>query len=350
MCVREKWVYITTTATLTSLLSTANMFGSSGLGGFNPAAAAASGLPGWGGLPPGFPPTSSAAGLASLAAAQQAQQAAVLAGLGPAAGTGAWLSCWVVIYVTLTLSHFSGGAFFYLAFICTSLTHWSSLILWVMFVYHCCCSVPHWCFVLVLLSVSHSLAVVLCALLSYSCSIVPDCCFVFPVMYASHCSSLLFCSCLYLTLVLLFWFCLSHSYSLVLLVLSVSHSCSSSLVFISLLFSCNCGHVFISLLFFLFCLHLILVLMFYWSCMYLTLALFQSCLSGMHLCSLSGLSLAILLLYFSPCVCHFPYLFCLYVNWTVCHCLFSLPFCFPSSHILLYLSLASLSLSPSLTS
>lgn len=69
------------------------MFGSSGLGGFNPAAAAASGLQGWGGLPPGFPPTSSAAGLASLAAAQQAQQAAALAGLGPAAGEPRGIYC-----------------------------------------------------------------------------------------------------------------------------------------------------------------------------------------------------------------------------------------------------------------
>ncbi|KAG0717824.1 hypothetical protein GWK47_053663 [Chionoecetes opilio] len=61
----------------------ANMFGSSSLGAFNPAA---QGMQGWGGLQHGFPPTSSAAGLASLAAAQQAQQAqAVLAGLGPAA-------------------------------------------------------------------------------------------------------------------------------------------------------------------------------------------------------------------------------------------------------------------------
>ncbi|XP_042859846.1 uncharacterized protein LOC122245858 isoform X2 [Penaeus japonicus] len=60
-----------------------NMFGAGGLGPYG--AAAAAGIPGWGGLPPGFPPSSSAAGLASLAAAQQAQQAAALASLGPAA-------------------------------------------------------------------------------------------------------------------------------------------------------------------------------------------------------------------------------------------------------------------------
>ncbi|XP_069971280.1 bromodomain adjacent to zinc finger domain protein 2B isoform X7 [Penaeus vannamei] len=60
-----------------------NMFGAGSLGPYG--AAAAAGIPGWGGLPPGFPPSSSAAGLASLAAAQQAQQAAALASLGPAA-------------------------------------------------------------------------------------------------------------------------------------------------------------------------------------------------------------------------------------------------------------------------
>ncbi|XP_042225949.1 bromodomain adjacent to zinc finger domain protein 2B-like isoform X5 [Homarus americanus] len=61
-----------------------NMFGGSGaLGAYG--AAAAAGLSGWGGLPHGYPPTSTAAGLVSLAAAQQAQQAAALASLGPAA-------------------------------------------------------------------------------------------------------------------------------------------------------------------------------------------------------------------------------------------------------------------------
>ncbi|KAG7166694.1 hypothetical protein Hamer_G010325 [Homarus americanus] len=60
------------------------MFGGSGaLGAYG--AAAAAGLSGWGGLPHGYPPTSTAAGLVSLAAAQQAQQAAALASLGPAA-------------------------------------------------------------------------------------------------------------------------------------------------------------------------------------------------------------------------------------------------------------------------
>lgn len=63
------------------------MFGAGSLGPYG--AAAAAGIPGWGGLPPGFPPSSSAAGLASLAAAQQAQQAAALASLGPAAGNDA---------------------------------------------------------------------------------------------------------------------------------------------------------------------------------------------------------------------------------------------------------------------
>ncbi|MPC97024.1 hypothetical protein E2C01_092312 [Portunus trituberculatus] len=94
------------------------MFGSGSLGGFNPAAAAASGLQGWGGLPPGFPPTSSAAGLASLAAAQQAQQAAVLAGLGPAAGMG-WPGCCGLVCLSVCLS-FLIFSLFLLVSVCLS--------------------------------------------------------------------------------------------------------------------------------------------------------------------------------------------------------------------------------------
>lgn len=75
------------------------MFGNSGLGAYG----AAAGIPGWGGLPPGFPPTSSAAGLASLAAAQQAQQAAALASLGPAAGMSL-LNCILIIRKRYVLS------------------------------------------------------------------------------------------------------------------------------------------------------------------------------------------------------------------------------------------------------